>query len=228
MFKKHSLLLVFAANYLMWASCTFVNAGLILGIDPLNSTTKQTVSVGTNFTVPFYLIQNGSESRLSSFGLFSFDFRGFYNSSKLEFVSAKVDNPFDLLPGSNSSIAGQFDMFGAASSGVMAPANNILLGTVTLKALALGSSFLTLSDTAGDGFILNDIQNNPQTVLDPLIFGSQLLNTYTFEIQAVPEPSTFLLLSFVGFCLFLCKRSLMVTLGKSNQLPLTDSISIST
>ena len=173
-------------------------AGIKLAIDPSSAVTSLTVPSGSTFTIDFYLVEDGPENRLTTDGLFSFDFRGIYDSSMLSLLSINIDPTFDLLSGSDLATIGQFDIFGAASSGVFATSHHVLLGNASFQASAFGTSTISLVDTIGDGFILNDVQNNPQTVLDGDIFGAARDGSFNFQVTAVPEPNSAILMLAVS------------------------------
>ncbi len=186
-------------------------AGLILSVDPPNAVTNRILPVGTTFIVDFFLVEDGSETRLTSDGLFSFDFRGLYDSNKLQLQSIAVDPAFDLIPGSDTSALGRFDIFGATSNGTFASSHQIHLGSVHFQSIAVGSSIVSLIDNGGDGFLLNDFQNPNLTVLDPVIFGANLDKRFDLQITAVPEPSSIALVCLTATTLLLrsfrCRQS---------------------
>ena len=164
-------------------------ADYILAFNPTNSLNSVIVPVGS-FSVDLYLIESNT-TNLTTHGLLGFGTRGTINSSLLSATGATNAVTFPISGGSpDLSVPGRIDVYGGASSPPKFA--SIRLATLNFLAVSPGTTSIVFGDldTGVSDFTLS---NSPTfTDLDGLIFApGGIPRTFTFTVQAVPEPSSF-------------------------------------
>ncbi len=166
--------------------------------------------VGSTVNVDVYAAQNGISTDLTTFGLISMGFAVTYDPTKIDLVGIKFAFS-GSFPSNHEFLenSGKLQVYGDVGGGNPQgfKGNPILLGTLSLQTKVTGNFNIVFGDfdpavSSLKEFVLQ--VNAPDTDLDKVLFGDNLLGTYQFsvgQIAAVPEPGSILLLSTVGIAL---------------------------
>ncbi|MEO1524699.1 MAG: PEP-CTERM sorting domain-containing protein [Planctomycetota bacterium] len=191
---------------LFFAVCSNpLSAGLALNFSNDNGTSfadSFSVQTGEKMTIGVFLQQTAPDTILNDEGIVSWGF-DIAPSSAMSgtLASPNINADFDF-ENHNVATAGGYQLEYAQSSGTGVMGDSILLASFEFTSSAAGISEFTIGDRLVGSGPGNVTWLTPSfNTLDEQIFGAGAGDTYQFSvssISAVPEPSSFLLLSGLG------------------------------
>lgn len=168
-----------------------------------------TIGSGSSTTVEVYLSEIPPDTTLTSDGLFGFSLRGdLTGGSPGSIASASFNPQFDFPITDNfNSVAIEWEA--AVLANAIPKASNILLGNFQYASSGPGVSTFSFSDLRpgadpGDAGWLTE----NAAELDQLIFGPGATDSFslTLSTNAVPEPTSLVLIAFATAGLTVCRR----------------------
>ncbi len=186
-------------------------ADLILTFSSDGTTPLFNVSSNSRVDVPIYLMQRGLETRLTDFGIVSFGVKGTFSPGLASIDGFTFASPFPDFQDFSSS-ASDFRTFGNVKFNAGGPnpglqattGNSILLGTLHIQTLGVGTTTIKVGDYDPSSPSFSDFSfagAASADSLDNLLFNDDAQKTYAFSITqtaAVPEPNCLLLVTIVG------------------------------